>query len=89
MNAPSIDLEALARGQAADIVELEKALEAARADARRLAAALRLTMEVASEGSCLAYLIVGPHHCELTLGHIVDGALALHNVELAKGRLPL
>lgn len=81
------DWATIARSQSADIGELERALEAAREDARRLAAALRLTVELSED--FFPQLIVGPHSCQLTLGHVINGALALHEWELAKGRLPL
>lgn len=59
-----------------DHEEVEKKLEEASKDCRRLAATLQFTMFMIAEDQ--KYLLITGRGPQLSLGDIVDGALALH-----------
>lgn len=57
-------------------------LEAESRNADRLAAALAIVCRFMDDET--RHLIVGPPECQLTVGHIADGALALHRLTAAR-----
>ena len=67
--------------------EFDQALDDERTNGDRLAAVLRTALSLlrADDRDDLMASIIGPSANQLTVGHVVDGALALHD-RLSEGR---
>lgn len=67
-----------------DMAALENALEQARADADRLAKGIDLMIQHMPSDSDVMHCLLWPNGCDLTVGDMIAGLLALHRENLAQ-----